>query len=733
MKQGNGTDVLGVNHPRSASIGVIYVSPNDDRKGVLAAILTQEQLGRKQVAVVLPNANKAFQRPVDFDDLKSMRRKLHTRIVFIAPGGPGPAEFARQRRFSVYSSLENYAMSLQEEDRASSANKKITNNAPPQEQEEEALNNHEAPIAAEAVLVGAGAVRALSSHAATDQRIGGGSLGSSAQPDIDDADALPPVTSSASISNGTMSPQSPPPASANDKIDGPAIIELPATRAKVTVKLPAAEPPESSILANKTSNRTSGKIAAVEAGAAVVGTGGKVVSRAAGGGVPPARGNAGGAGAGGGSSRTTRNIFIAIALILLTLLLAFCSLAYAAPNAIGPLRNFVPVLSRGQPAVTITITPDYQTVSNSYVIEAVTGTPNASQRQVSARVLSAKTSSQQRTVNATGVKQIPAAQATGTLTFTNGAFADQTVLAGTVFRGSDGVRVANNFAATIPPANSNTNTFGRVTVAAHALSAGAAGNIVAGDINGTCCASNNSIIVVNSAFNDGQDAQNYTFVQQSDIDNAASPLQSPLMQQAQHALNAQIRSGEQFLTSPQCASTISADHHAGDHATSVTVTVSATCKSEVYDQKGVQSLVKGLLQQRADSTLGQGYALVGNLVTQTTVQSINQGNASLLVNAQGRWVYQISDALEQQLKKQIAGKSVDSARALLKSQRGIRDVDIQVNGNTLPTDLSQINIVVQNIPGLPGGGSGGVSGTPTVTGPTVGPGTQTPQPGLGGS
>ena len=125
MKQGKGTDVLGANDPRSEAIGVIYVSPNDDRKSVLAAILTQEKLGRKQVAVVLPpNQNKAFQRPGDFDDLKTMRRKMQTQVIFIAPSGPGPAEFARQRRFLVYSSLESYAKALSDEGQVESATKK---------------------------------------------------------------------------------------------------------------------------------------------------------------------------------------------------------------------------------------------------------------------------------------------------------------------------------------------------------------------------------------------------------------------------------------------------------------------------------------------------------------------------------------------------------------------------------------------------------------------------------
>ena len=99
MRQTDGSQLLGTNDPRSSEIGIIHVAPNDDRQSVLAAILTQDKLGAKQTVVVLPEENKAFQRPVDFEGLKNMRRGLKTQIVFVAPPGPGPAEFARQRRF----------------------------------------------------------------------------------------------------------------------------------------------------------------------------------------------------------------------------------------------------------------------------------------------------------------------------------------------------------------------------------------------------------------------------------------------------------------------------------------------------------------------------------------------------------------------------------------------------------------------------------------------------------
>src|SRR5207249_701862 len=124
MKQGNGSALLGANDPRSSTIGIIYVAPNDDRESVLAAILTQEKLNRKQIAIDLPGQNKAFQRPVDFDGLKNMRTRLKAALVIIAPHGSSPAEFARQRRFTLFTSLDSYKQSLQQETEAPRASRR---------------------------------------------------------------------------------------------------------------------------------------------------------------------------------------------------------------------------------------------------------------------------------------------------------------------------------------------------------------------------------------------------------------------------------------------------------------------------------------------------------------------------------------------------------------------------------------------------------------------------------
>jgi hypothetical protein len=112
MRQGDGSDLLGQSDPRNADIGILYIGPEDSRQEILTAINAQELQGRKQIAIVLPEQGKAFRQPVEFDGLKNMRRGLKAQLIFIAPPGPGPAEFARHRRFVVYSSLETFRTAL---------------------------------------------------------------------------------------------------------------------------------------------------------------------------------------------------------------------------------------------------------------------------------------------------------------------------------------------------------------------------------------------------------------------------------------------------------------------------------------------------------------------------------------------------------------------------------------------------------------------------------------------
>ncbi len=397
-----------------------------------------------------------------------------------------------------------------------------------------------------------------------------------------------------------------------------------------------------------------------------------------------------------------RNWLLGTGLILLILLFIFGGIAYAAS---GIVSYFTGGKSAGlfSSSSTVTITPATKTLKNAYVITAIIGKPSASQRQVQARILSASPS-QSQTAKATGVKQTPGTRATGTLTFYNGSTSPFTVAANTLFVTASGVQIVNDIAANIPA--TNPPNYGTATVPAHAVNVGTSGNIPALAINGTCCASGNFILVKNlSAFSGGQDPQNYTFLQQSDVDAVANPLEQRLMASAQANLKGQKQSGEQFVntTNPiTCNPTVTANPPVGSKATSATVTVQVTCSGEVYDQQG--ALAKAASLYKNDSTInpGAGFALAGSVSTSLTQASVvdNKGTILLQVTVEGTWVYQTAKlvAQEKSWARQIAGKSKQQAIAFLLGQPGVGIVSIQFSGNTLPTDPNQISFTIQNVP-----------------------------------
>jgi hypothetical protein len=822
MRQGNGSDLLGVNDPRSASIGIIYVTPTDDRKSVLAAILTQEKLGRKQVAVALPAQNKAFQRPADFDDLRGLRRKLQSQLVFIIPGGSGPAEFARQRRFVVYSSLENYTSALRDQDIAPAEQPKKGirglfgssrfKNTPPvspdaaaepsaDEEVEEPIRNRRNGVrnpppprsrpldrvptnsddeyedddqanglgpaliggaAAGAAFAGAEAI--YNSQARSTPHLDASHHDEEYVDNIDamnvadmhdgieddeeeddDAVSLPapmpiPVSTADAPRNSATGPSS---AGQSSQPGAPEAIDLQPVRprGRSTLKLPPRE--DAAVAAGAanvaTSSRTpqrtrnSGKLAGAAAVGSAVAASAATAHHATGSSQPPTRGNIGRGGGGGGprrNNRPNRPWWIVALLILGVLVVLFAivySLAYAYPRAFNFPVPSIPGVKTASPA-TVTITPDSKVVANSYVLIAVPGTPNADQHQIAARTVSSQ-QTQTGTVTGTGHNQIAAKTARGSLTFLNGSFAGSFTVGTTTPIPAGGISVYLDVPAVIPAAT--TAGFGMVTVPAHAANPGAAGNIAAQTISGTCCVAGGSVQVHNSnAFTGGVDAKDYNFVQQGDVNAFVSTAKGQLTQQANTALKGQLKSGEQLAQATNCPATSQSSNQIGDQGVNIpstSVTVTVTCKAEAFDQNGMNTLVTNLLQQKAKTDIGSTYTEQGAPIIHSQVQQINTDQSvSLIVTVRGLWVYQFSSDQKSQLAKLIAGKTVEAAKTLLTAQMGVQDATISTNNSTLPTDPSQISIVIQGVPNLqdtgapayptPNGGSGGTPGAQPARG-----------------
>ncbi|MBO0796607.1 MAG: hypothetical protein J2P36_37455, partial [Ktedonobacteraceae bacterium] len=109
MRQENGAELFGPDDPRSANVGMIHVSPSDDRQSIMTAILTQDKLGRRHTVLIMPDENAAFRRTTDFAYLRNLLQGLNTQLVIVASPNTPIARFAQRQQYPVFRSVENYA------------------------------------------------------------------------------------------------------------------------------------------------------------------------------------------------------------------------------------------------------------------------------------------------------------------------------------------------------------------------------------------------------------------------------------------------------------------------------------------------------------------------------------------------------------------------------------------------------------------------------------------------
>jgi hypothetical protein len=284
----------------------------------------------------------------------------------------------------------------------------------------------------------------------------------------------------------------------------------------------------------------------------------------------------------------------------------------------------------------------------------------------------------------------------GSITFYNGSFSSQTIAAGTLFTGRDGVEIITDQAAVIPAGNPP--IYGQVTASAHALLPGLQGNIPAYDTNQACCGA--SVLAKNTqAFTGGAAARDFLVVTKTDINNAVASLLITLSQSKIAALRAQLNQGEDLLTLSYTPS-VSTDHKVGNEAKHVTVTVSVTCSGVAYTAQEVYPDATQMLITEAAKRLGTGYSLIGDTqvtIVHATITHSSQGQAKMLVLATETLVYQITPDIQQHLIHLIAGKPKQQAEALLLQFPGIAGAQITLRGGnqTLPLDEKAIRILIQ--------------------------------------
>ena len=343
------------------------------------------------------------------------------------------------------------------------------------------------------------------------------------------------------------------------------------------------------------------------------------------------------------------------------------------------------------PSASVTIVTASQQLTTTSTIELVTNeADDPTKNQVSGRTLAPITMSQQKMIPTTGTTRQVAQAAHGIITFYNGATYSQTIPAGTVLVGADGVQLvtdadANLSAAVFP-------TFGQASIAAHAAVTGAGGNVRAGDVYGACCRLN--VSAVNTAFHGGQDARTYQSVTPQDINTVTSSIKSSLEQSVQAALQTQVQGNETLITPLSCTSKVAPDHQPGEEATQVQVTVSQTCTGTTYTTQAVTALAIQRATQDENTRRGTGYTTTGiqSRIVKTTPS--NHGTLDLEVQSISLWAYPFTQEQQDTMKAAITGMSKDRATATLLGMPGVQSVSITIkNGTTIPKDVQQIHLL----------------------------------------
>ncbi len=344
------------------------------------------------------------------------------------------------------------------------------------------------------------------------------------------------------------------------------------------------------------------------------------------------------------------------------------------------------VLPLFTPSATVTIVAASQQISTTSTLQVVTnGTADPMKNQVPGRILPAITMSEQKTVPTTGTTRQAAQAAHGFITFYNAAPYIETIEAGTLLTGADGIQVITDQDAIIPAAIMPTE--GQTTILGHAVTTGLQGNIRAGDLYGACCRLN--IFVANGAFQGGQNARTYQSVTQQDIKSVVSNIKTSLEQSVQAALQTQVQATETLLTPLSCTSNVTPDHQPGEEATQVHVTINETCTGTTYNTQAVTTLTTQKATQDAEKRLGRGYTTTGVRITHA-----HPTNHGLEITGVSLWAYPFTQEQQSSIKAMIAGMSKDRATATLLRIAGVQSVAITLkNSTTLPSDAQQIHLL----------------------------------------
>jgi hypothetical protein len=298
------------------------------------------------------------------------------------------------------------------------------------------------------------------------------------------------------------------------------------------------------------------------------------------------------------------------------------------------------------------------------------------------------------TIQTTGALSRAGTQAYGIVLFTNSTSQSVAIPAQLILTTSSGIRFQTTQAVEVPPHHAGED--GKSSVPTQAINPGAAGNIPAHALDGTCC--KNGISVTNPApFSGGTDTQMLHTLSQTDVESAKNMLIAKLQPQLALQLQKKLSNDDIMAVQPMYVVTVSPSSPVGTPIDQVQVAITLQGTVVVYSHKVVNQTIAQLLNREAMKILGNSYHLQGtpSIAAPHIVQQGKGGLIYLNVSAQGLWVYLLSVEQLHQWRQSIKGATSAAALAYLTTQPGVGTVQLRLPLGTdhLPSSEDDINIV----------------------------------------
>ncbi|HEX7102357.1 MAG TPA: hypothetical protein VF201_06900 [Nitrolancea sp.] len=349
------------------------------------------------------------------------------------------------------------------------------------------------------------------------------------------------------------------------------------------------------------------------------------------------------------------------------------------------------------PTATVTLVPVENTISSDLTYGVAV--PGTSYDIEVTPVSVNHTSTFDKQIPTTGARYEPDGTASGTVLFTNATLQDVTIPAGTALQGANGVSYYTQQSVGIPAADPfGSLSFGSGSVGIAAATAGEDGNADAGSITGQLAA---GIYFKNQGAITGGTVKKIAVVSQADIDALTQAATADLKDRAPKEFSQALDPALSMVPDSQKATdpTFTYSLKAGQDGEAVSIHASETITAEQYDPTKLNQLAKDEAARLLAAKAGPDEIILGDTVTIGDPVAL-PGGLSFSRHATARTRAVISDEEQKAIEKQLAGKSMSDAEAIISGMKDVKSHNAEIKPSWLPRRmpevLSHIKIVVQS-------------------------------------